>query len=331
MPTIVDDGFPTLQNVLKTLAPDGSVETDMAEVMTEKLDILDDIPWKEGNLPTGEQITAELALPTPTWRMYNQGIKPTKGETEQYVETCGMLEDYSDVDRDVANFNGNAVAYRARQNRIKIRSFSKELARALFYESAATNPERVHGLATRYGGVTGYRAGAYVLPKGTLSGVNCRSVWLINWDFDTVYGIYPKGHQGAGLSNRDLGERTLTKADGTQLQVLTSHLQQKCGFAVADYRRIVRMQWDPDDAAFADSAKGMYLALQEMLDTVFDLGPNAAIYMDRVSAKKLNAQMASNSVNFLEYVEAGKRRVRTFLGTTLRITDALVPESPVAA
>lgn len=326
MATITDDGFPTLQNVAKRLRPDGSVETDMADLMTKKTPMLEDIPWKEGNLPTGHRVTAVYGAPSPTWRRLNEGIKPTKGETVQFDETCGMLEDYSDIDVRMADLNGNRAAYRLTEDTIKIEGFGQEVARAFLYENALNSPERMHGLSPRYTGANGTQTKDYVLLKGTRSGVNAESIWLINWDPEHVFGVFPKGSV-AGLRKRDLGERTLTKADGSQLQVLTTHMAQDAGLCVRDYRRVIRAQWDPDDAAFADDKKTMYLLIQEMLDSVYDLGPHARLYMSRTSRKKLNAQVASNNLNVLETINLNGRRVPEFMGIPIRIEDSLVPES----
>lgn len=326
MATITDPGFPTLQNILKRLRPNGSVEGDMVNLMSTKKPTLEDMPWVEANGPDGHRVTAALGAPPPSWRKYNEGVKPTKGESVQWDESCGMVEDYSDIDLALAERNGNRAAFRESEDKIKLEAFAKEVVRAVFYENATTAPERLHGLAARYTGESGSQTEDYVLKKGTRSGSNCESIYLINWDPDTVFGIYPKASV-AGVHHRDLGERTLTRPDGTQLQVLTTHFKQQAGLCVRDYRRVVRAQWDPDDATFADSAKSMYLLLQEMMDVVHDLGPNARFYMSRKSRAKLNAQLASNSANFLEYISLNGRRVPAFMECPIRIEDTLVPET----
>ncbi|HWV38850.1 MAG TPA: hypothetical protein VN033_10290 [Vulgatibacter sp.] len=325
MPILTDPGFPTLQNVTKRLRPDGSVENDMANLATKKVPTLEDIPWREANNGTTHKITATFGAPPPQWRTVNQGIKPQKGDSFQWLETCGLVEDYSDIDPEAAA--GTSLAeFRKSEDDLKVAEFGKEIVRAIFYENATTAPERIHGLAPRFTGANGTQTKDYVLLKGTRSGINCESVWLINWDEETCFGIYPKGSM-AGLSQRDLGERTLTKSDGSQLQVFTTHFKQKPGLAVRDYRRVIRMQWDPDDAAFADDKKSMYLALQEMLDAVYDLGPNARLYMSRRSMAKFNQQVAANNLNVLQWLELNGRVVPNFRGVPIRVEDTLVPES----
>lgn len=331
MSTLVDSGYPTLLNVLRTLKPDGTVEMQMADTLTKKLPLLEDMPWKEGNLPTGHRITSVQALPSPTWRKLNQGIDATKGTTVQYDEAVGMLEDRSDVDVKVASLNGNEAAYRASQDKMKLEGFGQLLESAIFYENALTAPERIHGLSLRYVATTGYTASSYVLKPGTNSGSNCRSIWLLNWNEDRLYGIFGK-NQAGGFKQQDMGKRYVRDGNSKDMLVYTTQYNWDCGIAVEDYRYSCRMQWDPDDSTnFADSAKGMYLALQQMIGTVYDMDQTKArFYMDRTSFQKLSAQLASNDANFLTYVEAGKRRIPSFLGVPIRITDSLVAETAIS-
>ena len=88
----------------KRLDPDGDVPL-IAELLNQTNEILDDMQWKEGNLPTGHRITMRTGLPTVAWRLLNNGITPSKSTTAQIDEQCGMLEAWSEVDKDLAELN----------------------------------------------------------------------------------------------------------------------------------------------------------------------------------------------------------------------------------
>lgn len=324
MATIADTGRLTLAEVLQRMGPDGQIRP-MAEVLNKKLDFLDDIPWVECNQESGHLISYRTGLPSPQWRRLNTGVTLTKSSGETYTESTGIIEDRAEVDVDMP---GNMGSLRMNEEKAKVEMMSQEFARALFYESTVDNADRIHGLTPRYGGTTGFTASSYVL-KGTNAGTNARSVWLINWEPGKVYGIYPKNSK-AGLMRKDLGEIDCFDASNNKFRGFATKMQWKCGIAVEDYRTSVRWQWDPDDANFADSAKGLYLAMQDMQGVVFNLAPNARYYMDRITYRKLCAQLASNTVNFLEYVAMGGRRVPVFLGVPIRITDALVAETAIS-
>lgn len=329
MATIADTGFPNLVNVTKRLKPGGGVETDIAELLSKELPMLEDVPWVRGNLDTGHRITSRTGLPSPTWRKLNEGVDPSKSETAQYDEICGMLETFTKVDVALAQLAGDASGFRKSEDDAQIEGYSQEVARAIFYESSVLSPERIHGLSPRYSSTSGITAAAYVEKEGTLAGSNCQSIWLINWEPGRVYGIYPK-HSVAGLSMRDLGEKLVRDANNKEFLALVSHFKWQCGLAVQDYRYAFRYQWDPDDTTtHPDSGKSLYLAMQRMLNKVKKVGPRARFYMSRTSKTKIDAQLASNSANFLEHLDAGGKRLPHFMGVPIRIDDTLVGESPV--
>lgn len=328
MATLAPVGYPTLRDVVSSLAPDGSIEQRTANVLSKVLPLMDDAPMVEGNLPTGDQVTSVTGLPSPTWRKLNAGVPASKSVKAQFVETCGILEDYSEVDVALAKLNGNAAAFRAKEDDIKLEAYAQEVERAIIYESTLTNPEKVHGLSARYVATTGYVNSSYVL-KGTNAGVNARSIWLINWDPEKVALIYPKASV-AGLQRNDLGEDTIRDSSNNKFQAYVTHFVWNLGLRVKDYRHVVRFQWDPDDANFADSAKGMILAMQQMLNTIYTIGPGARFYMDRTTKTKLDAQLASNDVNMLTYLESGRGMIPAFMGTPIRKTDTLVAESAIS-
>lgn len=325
MATIVSQGYPNLGNFLTRCGANGEV-LPMGEVLNQKLDWLSDIPWVECNLSTGHQMSLRTGLPSAQWRSLNQGVSNTKTNAAVYVETTGMLEDRAEVDVDAPI---NLADFRLSEERGKIEAMSQAFASAVFYESVFNNADRIHGLSPRYGGTTGFTSSSYVL-KGTVGGVNAYSVWLIDWDIDKTFGIYPKGSM-AGLKRQDLGELDVLDANGLKFRALATKLQWKCGIAIRDYRQNCRFQWDPDDATnFADTTKGMYLGLQNMLCTVQNLGPNARFYMNKYSYMKLVAQLASNSADFLKYVDMGGRMIPAFLGVPIRLTEALVAETAIS-
>lgn len=330
MATLTDTGYPTLKNVVSRLRPDGGIETDIAEMLSKNNPQLDDIPWIEGNMPTGHRITSRTGLPSPTWRMLNQGVDPSRSDTAQFDETCGMLEAYSNVDIDLAKLNGNEAAFRRSEDMAQIEAISQEAARAIFYESVLTSPEKIHGLSARYAGTSGYTASAYVKKPGTTAGTNAQSIWLINWQPGKLYGIYPKGSV-AGLKTEDLGKQRVTDSNSKQYLAYVSHYQWKLGIAVQDYRYAVRLQWDPDDSTnYPDGGKNLYLDLQDMLSLIQAPGPGMRFYMSRTSKMKLDRQLASNAANFLEYLDSGRGRIPSFMGTPIRITDALVGETAIS-
>src|SRR4051812_15408369 len=101
---------PTLLDLVKRLAPDGSVESNIVEILTAQNEVLEDMTWVTGNLTTGNKTTIRSGLPQPTWRKMYGGVQPTKSTTLQVTDNCGMLEAYAQVDKALADLNDNAAA-----------------------------------------------------------------------------------------------------------------------------------------------------------------------------------------------------------------------------
>jgi hypothetical protein len=328
MATIEDSGFPNLANVASRLDPDGSAAM-VANVLSEKNPILDDIPFVEGNLQTGHRITqAANALPSASWRLLNQGIAATKAYTQQFDESCGILEDESKIDERVAELNGGAE-YRDSEDMLKLEGMAQQFATSVFYESTSSNPERIHGLSPRYSATSGITAADYV-SIGTNADSDCHSIWLITWAPRKLYGIYPKGTK-AGLERNDKGLQRV-QDDATSLNSLWAWITQfvwRVGIAVEDYRYACRFQWDPSDSAMGDTNFGIVLNMIDMLNQIFE--PDGAMfYMNRTSKTQLDQQLANADGNYLTYESKGGRLLPHFLGVPIRVTDALVAETAVS-
>jgi len=228
----------TLLDWARRVDPDGKIAT-VVELLTRYNDILDDIAWQEGNLPTGHKVTVRGALPTIAWRLLNQGVVRTKSTTNQLVETVGMMEAYSEIDKDLALLNGNTAQFRFTEDQAHIEAMNQLFATTLIYGDTSVDPEKFIGLAPRYYTLSGSSVDDNVFNGGGSNSDNT-SVWLIGWSTSTVMGIFPKGSQ-AGLQVNDLGEQTVYDSNNRPFQAYRTHFQWKCGIAVKDWRYVVRI------------------------------------------------------------------------------------------
>ena len=232
---------PTLLDVARYTDPDGKI-AKVVNIIQQYNEILDDIPWQEGNLPTGHQITLATSKPTPTFRLLNAGVVPAKATAGQVTEACAIMENRNQIDINVARLNGNTEAFRMRQDKAMIEGFGDTLASKLIYGDSSTTPEEFNGLATRYFSLgTTYTTSSQIIDAGGAGSTNT-SIWLVCWGEDKVFGIYPKGSK-AGLDYQDLGiQEVLTNATtGAVMRGYTSWMQWQVGLAVADYRHVVRI------------------------------------------------------------------------------------------
>jgi hypothetical protein len=290
---------PTLADLAKVTDPDGTI-ADVVEILNETNEILADMTWLEGNLTTGHQTSIRSGLPSPTWRKLYGGVQPTKSRAVQVTDTCGNLEDYAEVDKDLVDMAGDPAAFRLQEDRPHIEGMNQEMADTLFYGDESTAPEEFTGFAPRFDDLSAENADNIIDAGGT--GSDNASIWLICWSPLTCHGIVPKGST-AGLQTRDLGEDTLEDASNGsntgRMQIYRTHYKWKAGLCVRDWRYVVRIcnidrsELSNDLTTGADLNDLMHRAMTEL--------PNASLgrcvwYMDKQVLAFLRRQ-TSNAVS----------------------------------
>ncbi|WDY60389.1 major capsid protein [Pseudomonas sp. PSKL.D1] len=237
----IGNTLPTLLDVAKRLNPDGGGIMPIAELLSQENEMLLDMPWYEGNLPTGSRITTRTGLPDVIYRKLNAGVPPSKSTTAQVDEACGILEARGQVDVDLAMLNGNTASFRLSESRAFMEAMNQAMQRGVMYGNTDVTPESFTGISPRFNTVNTATAAtaANVIDAGGTGSSNT-SIWLIGWGENTVHGIYPKGSQ-AGLVHKDLGEGDAFDASQNRFRALMDQYQWKAGIAVKDWRYIVRI------------------------------------------------------------------------------------------
>lgn len=318
---------PTLVDVAKRTDPDGRIAA-VAELLEQANEIIPDVPWKEGNLPTGHQVTLRTALPTPSWRRLNEGVAPTKSRTDQVQEHCGMLEDWSEVDKDVAELNGNTPEFRLSEASAHIEGISQEFASTLFYGNHNVAQEEFTGIAPRYASAASGDTIQNVIDAGG-SGSDQTSIWLIVWGEHSIFGTYPKGSKG-GLEHFDLGEETSENVNGvtgTRMRVLRDRWVWKAGLVVKDWRFAVRIANidvpDLDQAGAADITKFMILAIHRVPS--LKMG-RPVFYANRTIMATLDIQRRDevSAGGGLTYKDVDGYDIPHFRGIPIKIVDQIL-------
>src|SRR5437879_5989183 len=193
---------------------DGYHTAVIIELLSQTNEMLDDMLVIEGNLPTGHKTTVRTGLPQATWRLLNQGVPNAKSTTAQIVDTCGNLETYSVIDKDVADLNGNTADFRLSEVKAFLEGMSQQVAATQVYGNQGINPERFTGWAPRYSTLTAANSAtaANVLDGGGRASTNT-SMWIHVWGSDTAHATFPKG-KITGLQHRDMGEWPVQDASG---------------------------------------------------------------------------------------------------------------------
>ena len=226
----------TLSDLRKRLNPDGSIAF-IIEALEQSNPILQDIPWIEGNLKTGNVTTVRTMIPTPSIRMINKGVKRGKSRTAQVQDTCMILEDRSVVDVELLALQKDKEKFRNSEDAAFVQGFSAYVAEQAFYGDSKNAPGTFNGLSVRYdtyGGNKG-EAGYQVVSAGTPGTNTNTTAFFVGWGNKHTVGIYPEGTI-AGLKMRDLGEQTVTDSDGLEYQALATLFTWKVGLAVQNIR-----------------------------------------------------------------------------------------------
>ncbi len=321
---------PTLLDVTKRLDPDGKIAT-IAEILNETNEVLDDMVWLEGNLPTGHRTTVRTGIPAPTWRKLYGGVQPTKSTTAQITDTCGMLEAYAEIDKALADLNGNMASFRLSEEKAHIEGLNVEFADTLFYGNEGSEPEAFTGFAPRFNSSSANN-GENIILGGSESGqTDNTSIWLVVWGPNTVHGIYPKGSM-AGLNMDDKGQVTVENIDGSngRMEAYRSHYRWDCGLTVRDWRYVVRIANIDKSTLTKDAASGADLIdlMTQAIELIPSLGMGRpAFYCSRTVKSFLRRQMVNKvASSTLQMDEVSGKHVMTFDGIPVRRCDALAAD-----
>lgn len=233
----------TLADWASRLGTDGKSIQDIVEILAETNEILADMVFARGNLPTGHRTTIRTGLPSVAWRILNYGVAQSKSRTVQVDDTCGMLEAYAQVDKRLADLNGTENAFRASEDIAFIEAMNQEMASTLFYGNTSVDPQKFLGLAPRYDDVDAPNGENIIDAGGT--GSDLTSIWLVVWGERTVHGIFPSGST-IGLKVEDLttdkskGSICLDDA-GQKYQGYITHYVWDLGLCLRDWRYVVRI------------------------------------------------------------------------------------------
>jgi major capsid protein gp7 len=327
------DTHPTLLDLKNTMDPKGNI-AQIVEILNETNEVLDDMVFIEGNLPTGHQTTVRAGIPTPTWRKLYGGVQPTKSRSVKVTDAIGMLEAYAEVDVALAKLNGNSAAFRMSEDRGQIEGMSQEVADTLIYGNEGTEPEAFTGFAPRFNSLAAANADNIIVGGG--AGSDNQSVWLVVWGSGTVHGIYPKGSQ-AGLSVQDKGQVTIEDVDGSggRMEAYRTHYKWDVGLSVRDWRYIVRIANIDNSDLTKDAASGADLI--DLMVQALELIPNLragrpAFYVSRRVRSFLRRQMVNKVKSAaLSLDQVAGRHVLHFDGVPVRRCDALTASEATVA
>lgn len=331
----IASAIPTLLDVTRAVNPDGT-HAKIAEILHKILDILDDIPFKEGNLITGDRTTVRVGLPSVGYRRLNEGVPRSKSASRQVDESAALLEGNSLVDRKLAILSQNPAQYRLDEASAFLEAMNQQFATTLFYGNSTTNTKEFTGLSPRFNSLSGPTSAQIIDAGGT--GTDNRSIWLIAWDPMKVTGIYPKGtvaglqHMDATTNLRVAGDGFPTgdmvnDANGNPYLAYQDHWEWQMGLSVPDPRYVIRIANIDRSDLTKDFSTGA--DLQDLMIQATELIQNtngAVFYMPRALRAFLRRQLVNKKNGFLSYDSVGGKPVLSFDGIPIKRVDILTTD-----
>lgn len=316
---------PTYLDLANRLDEDDKIAA-IVELLDDTNEILADAMPVEGNLPTGHRTTVRTGLPSVTWRLLNYGVQPSKSQTKPVTDATGMLEAYAEIDKALADLNGNTAAFRLSEDVAFLEAMNQEMASTLFYGNIAVDPEKFTGFAPRFSTISTdtTKSGYNIIDAGG-TGSDNTSIWLVVWGGQTAHTIYPKGSK-LGFTHEDLGQVTLQDAAGGNFEGYRTHYKWDIGLTLRDWRYVVRIANIDWSATITDtSAPDLVKFMIDAIEMIPNLAMGrAAFYMRREIRTALRHQIRTDSnVNLTVDTVEGKRVV-SFDEIPVRRVDALL-------
>jgi hypothetical protein len=246
-----------------------------------------------------------------------------------------MLEAYAEVDKALADLNGNSASFRLSEDRAHIEGMNQTFASTLFYGNEGTQPEAFTGFAPRFNTKSGALNGENILlADGSASGADQTSIWLVVWGGNTVHGIYPKGSK-AGLAMSDKGQVTVENIDGNggRMEAYRTHYRWDLGLCVRDWRYVVRIANVDTSALTKNASAGSDLI--DMMTQACEMIPSLSMgrpvfYMNRTVRSFLRRQIMNKvASSTLTMEEVAGKKVVAFDGIPVRRCDSILSTESV--
>lgn len=327
----------SLRDIAALKNPDGSL-ADVAEILMQENSIIEDMPWQEGNMDVGERLVLRAKLGEPKWKRYNEHVKPSVSRTTQVDEVTGHLEDWSEIDADLADKAAAGLGdFLLKEAKPKMQAMANEMASTIIYGSLSNDPKTFNGFFSRLNALNDvYMNGEpVVLNAGGTNGGGLASMLIVGWGTSSVYGIYPKG-SAAGLKFEDKGKVTSENEDG-YLDVYRSKFSWDAGLAVKDYRNIVRLAnidieelnaLTPETAAKSP----LYMKFMDAISKIPNpRAVNLVCYVPRTVWSKLSQIAAATGNRPVQTSVKDAGFVTDIMGIPVKVQDAmLITESKVS-
>lgn len=320
--------FPTIRDYYAQQEGDGKITATIIDMNISANPMLEDATVVECNDGTSHKTTVRNGCPEPQFRKFYQGVKCSKGEYTQVTDSVGMLADYSNVDKDLADLNGNTNQFRLNEAEAHIQGMNNTVQENVIYGNKGINSSGFDGFATRYNSISTTKGDiGYQVINGGGTGTSNTSIFLIGWSDRAAHFIYPKGSK-AGLEHKDLGEVTVKDEDGNEYQAYKDYFAWKIGLCLRNYRSSGRIANIDVSKLGTDEAADL---ITEMVKLYHRCQKNAKLakaklvwYVNETIFTYLHLQALEKNNVRLTYEEVAGEPLIKFLGIPIKLCDQIL-------
>lgn len=322
------NNYLSLKDYYTQLEGNGNITSTLIDLFTKSNPMLEDAVVVECNDGTNHKTTVRNGLPTPEFRKFYQGVPCTKGKYTQVTDATAMLEDFSKVDKKLADLNGNTNQFRLNEADAHIQGMNNTVQENIIYGNKGTNASAFDGLATRYNKISTKKdtVGYQVVDAGGVGNTNT-SIWFVGWGEKGVHLLYPKGSK-AGLQHENLNDEPAYDENGNEYRVYKDHFSWDIGMCVRNYKTCARIaNIDVSKLGTEDAAnliEKMVIAYHRAKKHVKLSGSKLVIYVNETIETYLHLQAMNKTNVRLSLKEVAGEEVVTFLGIPIKCCDAIL-------
>lgn len=210
-------------------------EADVINVMAQSNPMLEDMPFIESNMTTGNKTLQVTSIPEPSARRINAGVALTKAGRRPVVDTVTMLEARSSIDVKLVDEVPNGAELRKEEEDLHVEGFQNKVQTLLMYGDSTQSEDEFDGFLTRYATFGGEKGtyGHNTINAGGSTPNKQTSALLVGWDSKRITGLYPKGTK-AGVKLDDRGKQRVTDANGRIYDAYETVIDWSLGLAIKD-------------------------------------------------------------------------------------------------
>lgn len=305
----------------------GSDQVTIIEALSETNELLLDAAMFEATDGTINKTTQRTSQPAGQRRLYNEGIIASASKTKQIEDGIVMLEDYSDVDADLADHSPNKKQLLESEDRAFLNGMGITMAEAIVYDNEALDANQINGIIPRLHTID-------TINVFNASGAaNFCSCLVVAWGKTLAHLFYPRGHTGLGIKREFQGKVHVLKGGTTtapkKMPAYETFFSVHFGFALRNPKAVKRVCNINPAATTGETVLTNIIKARNKLPPEAGAA-NVVIYAnsDVKSLLDIYAMTKSNACYYAD--DPWGRKVTMFQNMRVRQLDALTTESVVS-